>query len=273
MDNQFDRAPYAILKRVAEGLAGVCDGAQLRDDQGFDGGDTITGHLLAFLPLDAWPLSGFHRAWRWTKKYHRQLAAMQIPSPMLPEPPPFKGEDRQIALMPDGGGAFVVFPYESDVIAAFQQLPGGKTYRKPIGTGDRLCFYYRLVRFVPGAREALCDFARSYGFQIGPGVIEGGAPPAVVPSRYRLMRAPDACLAYVLYFPHHEGMNTEIKAIPGRRPDLSGGFHWVIPATTAAAAALVTFLDRHASCHFQIASDLEQELRDLAAGARVQERR
>ena len=62
----FDRSCYTRLKRAVDALAGVCDGAEARDDEGFDGGDTKAGHLLAFLPLEAWPLAAFHKAWRWT---------------------------------------------------------------------------------------------------------------------------------------------------------------------------------------------------------------
>lgn len=250
MENDtIDLSRYVLLKQAVDALAHVCDGAEARDDEGFDGADTRTGHLLAFLPQDAWPRSAFHRAWKWTHKYHRQLEAMHIDCSGLPEPPVCKGEDRHIALQPQANGFFVVFPYDPELVAVFRELPGGQLHTMPIGQSDRLSFRYRTVRRVSGAGAALVAFASQYAFTLGPGVQEralqetGEEEGQQVPE-YRVVMEEDG-RAFALYFPRIEALNQEVKAIVGRRPSSMGGFHWLIPATPQAMAALNGFLQQH----------------------------
>lgn len=246
-DQPFDRTHYQLLKQAIGALAGVCDGAEKRDDEGFDGQDTRAGHLLAFLPLEAWPPSAFHRAWKWTHKYHRQLALMQIDCSALAEPPVCEGEDRQIALQPQEDGFFVVFPYNLEVIDVFRAIPGSRLHTVPIGKGNKLSFRYRTVRQVPGAGAALLAFAERYGFALGPGVTQRAAEEAGVAEESpreecRVVVEGDA---FALYFPRIDGLNQEVRAIVGRQPTMAGGFHWLIPATPQAIAALIGFLQRH----------------------------
>ena len=262
----FDREQYALLKRAVEALAGVCDGAESRDDEGFDGGDTKAGHLLAFLPLPAWPLSAFHRAWKWTRKYHRQLALMHIDCTQLAEPPPFEGEDRQIALLPSGQGFFVTFPYDPALIEAFRRIPGGALHSQPFGQGNQV-FRYRTVTPVRGAVPALMAFAEQFGFQLGPGVADltrepGEVVEAAGQPEYRVVLEQGQSRAFALYFPRDASLNQEVKAIPGKAPCYTGAFHWVIPATPQAAAPLLAFLERHSQFH--VPADVEDALCTLA---------
>lgn len=265
----FDRSRYALLKEAVDALAGVCDGAQDRDDQGFDGSDTRPGHLYAFLPLEAWPLSAFHRAWRWTKKYRRQLEGMQIDCSNLEAPPLFKEYDRQVAVQPDGIGFFVVFPYDDEVINAFRQIPGSALHKVPIGASDKLFFRYRTVRPVVGAGEALLAFAVRYGFQLGQSVEERAAhcnmPPDIeapsVQHEYRVELESGGAPAFALYFPRIGSLNEEVKRIPGKSPSYTGPFHWVIPATRRSAEALLDFLELHPQ--FFVPPDVAEHLRAL----------
>jgi hypothetical protein len=241
----FDRSRYTILKEAVNALGRVCDGALEKDDQGFDGSDTRAGHLYAFLPLCAWPLSAFHRVWGWTKKYHRQLELMQIDCASLPEPPLFEGEDRQIALLPDNTGFFVIFPYDEEIIAAFRGIPTGQTHTVRIGTSSTLSFRYRTVKAVTGAGRALLAFAEEYQFQVDP--LAADFLRRDVPQEgeeelheYRVILEAGG---FALYFPRIPALNEEVKRIPGRKPSSPGGFHWVIPAQSA--AALLAFLQRH----------------------------
>lgn len=242
-----DRRLYEPVKQAVEALAGVCDGALLRDDQGFDGTDTRAGHLYAFLPLDAWPLSVFHRAWRWTRKYHRQLVAMDLACSHVPEPPLFPGEDRQIALHPDGTGFFVVFSNsDDDLVAAFRALPGNALHIAPIG--PKLFFRYRTYH---GDGALLLAFAEQWRFRLAPGVRECAQQRRVVYEQ--------AIDSFALYFPDRE-LNAEVKAIPGRSCSYTGGFHWVIAASLQAAGPLRAFLIRH---NFTLAPEAERRLQEI----------
>ena len=262
----LDRECYTPLKKAVEALAGVCDGAESRDDEGFDGGDTKAGHLLAFLPLSAWPLSAFHRAWKWTRKYHRQLGLMHIDCTQLAEPPPFEGEDRQVALQPSGRGFFVTFPYDPALIEAFRHIPGGALHSQPFGQGNQV-FRYRTVTPVRGAGAALLAFAEQFGFQLGPGVTDLAREPGEVVEAdeqyaYRVVLELGQRRAFALYFPRDASLNQEVKAIPGKAPCFTGVFHWVIPATPQAAAQLQAFLERHRQFH--VPAEVEDALSTLA---------
>lgn len=245
----FDRSQYSLLKQAVEALAGVCDGAQMRDDRGFDGSDTRTGHLYAFLPLDAWPLSAFHRAWCWTKKYHRQLEHMGIDCRSLAEPPKFLGEDRQIALQTDQTGCFVIFPYDDELIAAFCAIPGNAVHKVPIG--DKLFFRYRSVKATTSGLFALLSFAQQYRFQVGPLVRDLATKLGVSGQRsndqheYRVILMEGNQISFALYFPRIAHLNEEVKRIPGCRASYVDGFHWVIPSTIVATCQLRSFLERH----------------------------
>jgi hypothetical protein len=238
---------YHLLKQAVDALAQVCDGADARDDEGFDGADTRAGHLLAFLPLEAWPLSAFYRAWKWTRKYHRQLQAMQLDCSDLPQPPVCEGSDRHIALQSQEDGFYVIFPYDDELIEAFRHLPGGEVHRVTIGQNDKLTFRYRTVRLVAGAGAALLAFASRYAFTLGQSVQERaqqGAGDAEAVLAYRVVMEEEHS-AFALYFPRIEALNQEVKAIAGRRPSGVGGFHWLIPATPQAMQALRNFLRLH----------------------------
>jgi len=244
-----DRSSYQPLKQAVDALANVCDGADARDDEGFDGSDTRTGHLLAFLPLEAWPNSAFHRAWKWTHKYHQQLEAMHIDCTGLSQPPVCEGEDRHIALHPTENGFYVVFPYDPELIDAFRSLPGGQLHTVPIGQGDKLSFRYRTVRLVAGAGEALLAFTSRYAFTLGLGVQEraqegAGDVEVATQSEYRVVMEEGGDV-FALYFPRIEALNQEVKGIVGRRPSSVGGFHWLIPALPHSMQALLDFLHRH----------------------------
>jgi hypothetical protein len=216
MAEPFQRNDYTLLKEAVNALSGVCDGADARDDQGFDGGDTRAGHLYAFLPQDAWPLSVFHRAWRWTQKYHRQLMAMGIDCSHLCEPPLFQGEDRQIALQPGNEGFFVTFPYDEALIAAFRQISGSDLHTRPIS--NKLSFRYRTVRPVAGAGASLLAFAEEYGFQLAPGVEDAARSleASIEPQHESRVELDPNMRAYALYFPRQTALNEEVKRIPGR---------------------------------------------------------
>lgn len=244
----FNRNQYQLLKQAVDALARVCDGALDKDDRGFDGADTRAGHLYAFLPLDAWPLSVFHRVWQWTRKYHRQLEAMGIDCSQLASPPLFEGEDRRLALMPDGNGYYVVFPNDDwDLIEQFKQLPGNALHRVPIGTRGNLFFRYRTYQ---GPRNVLLTFAEQNHFQFGPGVREHAQ------SDNRVELSQDA---FALYFPDRS-LNAEVKMIPCRSYSFTGGFHWIIAARREALGPLRAFLTQH---QFFIHPDVERRLQEL----------
>lgn len=244
----IDRDQYRKLKDAVDALASVCDGAEEKDDQGFDGTDTYAGHLYAFLPFDAWPLCVLHRAWNWTKKYHRQLSLMQIDCTSLPEPPQMPDEQRQIALLPGGQGYYVVFPSDaSSLVKQFRRI-GGLEHNVPMG--NTRFFRYRTYH---GEGNALLTFAERYHFQLGPGVREcalGG------PFEYRVVYESDA---FALYFPDRL-LNAEVKVIPYRSCSYVGGFHWIIAARPQAVGPLRAFLTRHG---FSIPLDTEQRLQQL----------
>ena len=246
----FDRNPYRQLKDAVDALAGVCDGAETKDDQGFDGTDTYAGHLYAFLPFEAWPLCALHRAWSWTKKYHRQLSLMQIDCTSLPEPPLFEDEQRQIALLPDGQGYYVVFANDnSSLIKQFRRI-GGQEHDVPMGSTR--FFRYRTYH---GERSTLLTFAERYRFQLGPGVREcalGGC------FEYRVVYEPESD-AFALYFPDRL-LNAEVKVIPCRSCSYVGGFHWIIAARRNAVGPLRAFLRRHG---FSVPPDAERRLQQL----------
>jgi len=247
---QFERTRYALAKRAVEALAGVCDGAQIRDDRGFDGTDTRAGHLYAFLPLDAWPLCVFHRVWRWTRKYHRQLEAMDIDCLRLPEPPLFEGEERQIALRPQGNGYYVVFPNNAwMLIEAFRCLPGNALHKAPIGANGKLFFRYRTYQ---GAGNVLLAFAETHRFRLEPGVREA------MQSEYRVVYEPVSD-SFALYFPDRL-LNVEVRTIPCRSCSSRGGFHWIIEARRNVAGPLRGFLSRHG---FSVPTAAEQRLQEL----------
>jgi hypothetical protein len=248
MEDAFDRNRSRLLKQAVEALAGVCDGALMRDDQGFDGTDTRAGHLYAFLPLDAWPLSVFHRAWHWTKKYHRQLEAMQLDCTNVQEPPLFEGEDRQIARMVSSNGYHVVFPGDDfDLIEEFKRLPGNALHRVPIGTSGKLFFRYRTYQ---GEVTTLLRWAEQNHFQLGPDLREHAQ------SNNLVVLERDS---FALYFPDRT-LNAEVKMIPCRSSSYTGGFHWVIAARRESAGPLRTFLTRH---QFSLPADVEQRLQEL----------
>lgn len=249
-EDPFDRNEYRLLKLAVDALAKVCDGALDKDDQGFDGADTRAGHLYAFLPLDAWPLSVFHRVWQWTKKYHRQLEEMQIDCIWLREPPLFEGEDRQIALLPESSGYYVTFPGNNwDLIEQFKLLPGNAVHRVPIGTRGNLFFRYRTYQ---GPGSVLLTWAEQNYFQFGPGVRERAQ------SKYRVVFE-QASDAFALYFPDRS-LNAEVKSIPCRSYSYTGSFHWIIAARLEALGPLRAFLSRH---QFFIPPDAEQRLQEL----------
>ena len=267
---KFDRRQYVLLKQAVNALSSVCDGAEARDGRGFDGRDTRAGHLYAFLPLDAWPLSAFHRAWSWTKKYHQQLERMQMDCADLPEPPLFEGEDRQIALLPDRAGFFVIFPYDEALTVAFRRIPGQALHTVPIGTSTVLCFRYRTVQAIAGVGGALLAFADVYHFQLGPEVLDlatecdsrlTSALLETALHEYRIEAVVGNAPAFALFFPRIPALNEEVKRIPGRSPSYAGGFHWVIPAIPHAAAALLSFVERHPQ--FFVATEVKERLEVL----------
>ncbi len=190
---------------------------------------------------------------------------MQIDCGALAEPPLFEGEDRQIALQPDGKGFFVTFPYDWALIDAFRRIPDNALHSQPIGRGKQV-FRYRTVQLVPGAGAALLAFAEQHGFRLAPGVEdlarESGEVVATLQSEYRIAFDPTIARAFALYFPRDKALNDEVKAIPGKAPSYADGFHWVIPATSRAASALLDFLERHQ--RFFVPLEVEDALRTLA---------
>lgn len=238
----------------------------MRDDRGFDGSDTRAGHLYAFLPLAAWPLSAFHRAWSWTRKYHRQLELIQMDCSLLEEPPLFEGEDRQIARLPDGNGYYVIFPSSDwELVEAFRAVPGSRLHTVPISEHGRLFYRYRTYH---GRLDSLLRFAEEYRFQIGPHVrtlVRGsgkqnelGAERKEMPGSRHVVYEPENN-AFELYFPDL-ALNGEVKSIPCRSHSYTGGFHWIIAAKPPAAGPLRAFLTRHA---FALPADAEQRLQEL----------
>lgn len=268
LDDTFDREPYRPLKQAVDALARVCDGANARDDRGFDGTDTRAGHLYASIPLEAWPLSAFHRAWRWAAKYRRQLEQSGVDCALVPEPPRFENEDRQISVPQGHDAFFVVFPYNTHMIDAFRRIAGNELHLVPLGEDTRRVVRYRTVKPVPGAGQALLEFAEAFSFRIGPGVRALAASCDQLPvaeeqlSDYRVTLESGAQERFALYFPRVASLNEEAKAIPGRTPSFTGGFHWVIPKTLPALSALHAFLERHPN--FVVAPEVREHLESLA---------
>src|SRR5437667_1498635 len=160
MTEHLDRAHYLALKRAIDTLAGVCHGAVSRDQEGYNGSDAPLGHLLAFLPIDAWPPAALYRAWSMLRKYRLQLARAGIAYDDLPEPP-LQEQERLIARN-DAGEFLVIFPYSTTVITALKRVPGSQMRRKPVP--------HRVVRPLPGTGNALLEFAERYRFAFAPDV-------------------------------------------------------------------------------------------------------
>lgn len=253
--DMLERSRYLPLKQAVDTLAGVCDGAIKRDDAGYNGPDARFGHLLAFLDLEAWPPSAFHKAWSMLRKYRRQLAQAGICYDDLPEPPCLEAHNRFISLHPTSV-FLVVFPYDPEMIAAFWRIVGAQSRAKPV--------HHYVVREVPGVGEALMEFAERYGFELASGVRERAE---LLSSEYLVTLEHDAC---AVYFPRDQALNAEIKAIPGWSYARFPSFHWVIPMQPISLKALRAFLSRHEE--FMLTPELTQRWQELDQHLRMSDR-
>jgi SNF2 family DNA or RNA helicase len=66
------------IQQAVRALAGVCDGALKRDDQGFNGRDTRFGQSLAAIPHDDWSIRQLATAHKMLATYRGQLAGFGI---------------------------------------------------------------------------------------------------------------------------------------------------------------------------------------------------
>ena len=241
----LERSRYLPIKQAVEVLAAICDGAILRDHEGYNGPDAPLGHLLAFLAIDAWPPAAFYTAWVMLRKYRQQLARSGIAYDDLPEPPCLQTHDRFIARLPTGE-FLVVFPSHEHLTAAFRKIPGNAVRRHPVR--------HRLVHEVPGAGKALLEFAERYGFDCTPDV-RRDIEQTTAESWISLEEG-----WFALYFPKDPSTNAEIKAMRGWH-STQPVFHWLIPQREEGMQRLRAFLVRHPK--FLLRPEAEQALLTL----------
>ena len=123
-----------LLIRAVEYLAGVCDGARLQDDVGFNRFDSPFGKQLA--ALSSWTPRQRRAAWEMVRKYKRQLAAAGIDFDSIPEPeklsvytsqtPRRSVEKSRTVSIGDSDLFEIRFPYDTVLISAIKNLPGAR---------------------------------------------------------------------------------------------------------------------------------------------------
>lgn len=67
----------ALLEQAVTALAGRCDGAEMRDEQGFNKPDSVAGRFLA-VKVGQWSEHEAWRLWKMLHKYSKQLARYGI---------------------------------------------------------------------------------------------------------------------------------------------------------------------------------------------------
>lgn len=121
------------LADAVQVLAGVCDGAHMHDDVGFNAVDAAAGRALAHTPEHAWDAETRRFAWEMLGKYRRQLAGHGIDFDALPEPAdPAVRTTRSAALSRstrvveavDGKFFVIRFKYDPSVVEGVRRIPG-----------------------------------------------------------------------------------------------------------------------------------------------------
>lgn len=138
------RLAQVMIIQAVQFLAGQCDGAVKRDDVGFNGRDARYGHFLA--GLDGWSPKQLHDAWRIIRRYHRQLAYINIDPLTIPEPPkPVPAAVAAKRAVRADDGWHLSFPYDAglvDEVKAFfpirRFVGDGKYWLIPAGDEPRL---------------------------------------------------------------------------------------------------------------------------------------
>lgn len=175
---------HADLHAALAAVASVCDYAHTRDDRGFDGTDTVLGHMLAALDPADWTDDMAVAAHAMLGKYRRQLADHGIDYDRLAAPdytaadlPPARDAARRAgraarAVRCRAETSFVVydeqmeavvcsFDYAPDMVAECRGLPG-RAFRRELGD-------YRNVNVFPFASlPAVVDFADRHGMTVPP---------------------------------------------------------------------------------------------------------
>lgn len=116
-----------ILQHAVQLLAGHCDGAMLRDGQGFNKYDAHFGRIMANLPLEAWTPGKAYAIWKIIHRYKRQLAEYGIEYDQIPPPsvPDRKEKARELFLQSDNTIG-VQFEYAPELLPELKQIPGRK---------------------------------------------------------------------------------------------------------------------------------------------------
>mgnify|MGYP001582295455 FL=1 len=168
-------------------LAGRCDGAVTKDDQGFMAMDTKFGHRLAGLPPAVWSPAMQAEAHAMLGKYRTQLAGGgidydAIPRPTLAPTPearreawalardqergrplaPAETDPRRADVDEDRHELRLRFPYHEDVIARVRGVPGAR-WNKPAGAW--------VIPLSPASVTALRGFLADTRFPVAPEVL------------------------------------------------------------------------------------------------------
>ena len=75
-----------ILHLAVEAIADRCDGAQVRDGEGFNRDDTEFGFEMAEKKMEEWTYEECVNVWRMLRKYHRQLDEEGMNWELFPRP-------------------------------------------------------------------------------------------------------------------------------------------------------------------------------------------
>ena len=105
-----------LIAQSIQFLARQCDGAVKRDDVGYNGRDAEFGHRLAALDPADWSPRQLHAAWRIIRKYHRQLAYIDVDPLTLPEPPKPVPPSAARRVVRADDGWHLSFPYDAAMV-------------------------------------------------------------------------------------------------------------------------------------------------------------
>lgn len=263
-------------------LAGRCDYAFTRDNQGFSGVDTGLGHYLAELPADQWTPAQRHEGWALTRKYRRQLEEAGYDVDGIGEPPKPATKDirekaqtdrvaqrrgeitvvnGEVTAVPDSrleaeGDEFkLFFPYDAKLVDEARNISGrrwdGDCNRYPQNSAAA----FGLVEFCERHDVAVPDDLRARldelteGFEKPPwGTVSLAGP------------------RFVIDFPYERELVGQVQKIDGRRWDKAKKVN-TVPTTPEAAADLTAFLGRNADRGIVLTDEAEAKLEQLSRDA------
>lgn len=216
------------LEYAVRALAGACDGARTRDDQGFNSFDAGMGRDLASRPFAQWSPKQKRSAWLMLRKYQVQLDRLGMPYNEIPEPPaePTMGK----AIFISAGTIHIRFPYDPNLVAKVRVIYPQRWWDGN-GTKD-WC-----MRAEPPQAAAAVEFAAIHGFSITDDVLDladSHDPNKVqVPNKNGYVKVePDRL---VITFDYDEWITREMQAVTGATFKKTLKFTgWTTPLTPSA---------------------------------------